>query len=345
MSYFGILSKKDFENELTQNLPDLGELDDYQIEIENKITFKIRESEIKYLLFEKGIFEIDYLSESLNIIDYNKPEDFPNLTFDDFEGNISAPWLLSLKTYNIIWEIFKHNVIEIKLNFFKDFRKITYGLNYEDKKKIALSEFCKIYESMNIREVERPFEIETYEKKITFTPSYLFHLFRHRQTIINKFKNHIYLPYLYGDLKLYKLSDYQNPDKFQELLSFQIKLEILLELNNEFNFEKDIYFNNIFYYRLSVIVYSTLFKDTDPLVFCLQKLFYNEPIKITEIESMYSFLNGRFFIGKKTDFINIINENFKTNFTKIRDYDTNLNHNFRVENIEIEWGKFQEKYC
>ena len=208
---------------------------------------------------------------------------------------------------------------------------------------MALSEFYKIYESMNIREVEKSFEIETYEKKITFTPSYLFHLFRHRQTIINKFKNHIYLPYLYGDLKLYKLTDYQNSDKFQELLSFQIKLEILLELNNEFNFEEDIYFNNIFYYRLLVIGYSNIFKDTEPLVFCLQKLFYNENIKITEIESMYSFLNGRFFIGKKTDFINIINENFKTNFTKIRDYDTNLNHNLRVENIEIEWIKFQEK--
>ena len=143
MSYFGILSKKEIESELTQNLPDLGELEDYQIEIENKITFKIRESEIKYLLLEKGIFRIDYLSECLNIVDYCNPEDFQNLRFDDFEENISAQWLLSLKTYNTIWEIFKHKVIEIKLNFFKDFRKNTYGLNYEDKKKWLCQNFIK----------------------------------------------------------------------------------------------------------------------------------------------------------------------------------------------------------
>lgn len=344
MSYFGILTKEQIESELTQNLTDYDGMEEYQIEIENKITYKIRESEIKYLLLEKEIFEIDYSCENLNISDYCKPEEFQNLTFEDFEEDISVPFLLSVKTYNTIWELFKHSVIDIKLNFFRDFTKITYGLSYEDQKKLALLEFYKIYESIDITEIQKPFEIDNIGKKTTFTPSHLFNLYRHRQSIINKFKNHIYLPYLYGDLELYKLSDYQNPDKFQELLSFQIKLEILLELNNEFNFEVDIYFNNIFYYRLKSIAYCVLFKDTEPLAFCLQKLFYNEKIKTTEIESIYSFLNGRFFIGKKTDFLNIINENFNTDFNKIRDYDTNLYHNSRVENIELEWEKFQKKF-
>lgn len=344
MGYFGILSKEQIESELTQNLTDFDGMEEYQIEIENKITYKIRESEIKYLLFEKEIFEIDYAIENLNIIDYCKPEDFQNLTFDDFEGDISAPTILSLKTYNIIWQIFKHKVIDIKLNFFEDFRKISYGLNLEETKKNALLEFNKIYELIAFEKIEKSFEFEKSEKSSIFTPTPLYHLYRERQRIINNLDFHVYLPYLFGDLELYELVEYQNSDKLEELLSFQINLEILLELNARFNFEKDIYFNNIFYFRLKSISYLYYIKDTEPLAFCLYIFFNYYEIKATDVESMYAFLINNFFIGKKTDFLKIINENFKTKFTKIRDYETNLEHDKRVQILHDEWKKFKELF-
>jgi hypothetical protein len=343
MSYFGILSKKKLECELTQNLSDLVELDDY--EIENKIKFKSRESEIKYLLIEKDIFEVSYISDELNFsIDYTK-EDFQNITFEDFEGEINIPIILSLKTYNIIWEIFKYRVKDKKTNFFNHFMKITYGLNYEERKKIALSEFNKIFESFEFENFEEPFEIRTSENIKTFMPTPLFQLFKKRQSIINSLDYHVYLPYLFGEIDLYKLKKYQNSDEFNELLTFQSDLEILLELNDKFNFETDVYFNNFYYFKLYSITQLHCIKEIEPLAFCLCKLFEYDEIKATDVESMYSFLLNNFFIGKKTDFLNIVNSNFKTNFKKIRDYETNLNHDYRVKKIHQDWKKFKEKFC
>lgn len=344
MGYFGILSKEEIENHLTQDLPDLDQFEDYQIEIENKITFKIRESEIKYLLVEKEIFEVDYLWEELNFsIDYKK-EEFQNIIFDDFEGEISIPIILSLKTYNIIWEIFKFRVKDKKTNFFYHFMKITYGLNHEEKKKLALSEFNKIFESIIFEKVEKPFETSTSEKVVTYTPTPLYQLFKKRQSIINSFDYHVFLPYLFGELELYQLKKYQNSDGFTELLNFQSDLEILLELNDKFNFETDVYFNNFFYFKLYSITQLHCIKEIEPLAFCLCKLFEYDEIKATDVESMYSFLVYNSFIGKKIDFLNIVNSIFKTDFKKIRDYETNLNHDSRVKKIKEEWKEFKQKF-
>jgi hypothetical protein len=345
MNYYGYLKKDDFESELSQYDLSYDGLNDKEIDSENQITFKIHENEIKYLLVEKGIFEVSTID---NIIDAesNDFESEVSLAFEDFKVDISADKYLSLEVYRSIFLFFKKEVLDIKLNFFNNFRKDVYGLNNEETKKKALSEYKRIYKSLDIEDDQNSFEVGTSDNKTTITPSYFYNLYLHRQKIINRINPHCFLPYLYGDLQLYSEWPYTNTELFEEILSFNISYEILVELNNEFEFELDIYFNNIFYYNLKSIIHDYLFKDTNAFIFTLY--FFNNLSEITStyVESMYAFLiSNHLYQGKRTEFMKIVNDEFKIKITKIRDYGINDPHNIRVENIKIDWQNFNKKYC
>lgn len=354
MEYFGILSKNDFENELIKFDLLSDDIDDAEIEekffdseIEKELYIKnkIQKFELKCLLVKKGIFEENYISDNVINFEESNLQGENNLTFYDFEVDITAPRYLSIQVYDSIFWLFKSEVQDIKLAFFNKFREDTYGLNFETAKKIALKEFKRIYKSLNIENEQNSVEISLGKNKTTFTPSYFYKLYFHRQRIINRLHYHSYLPYLYGELELYFEWPYQDKELFREILLSQINLEILFELNEEFKFELDVYFNQIFFYELQSIIHNDIFTHENSFVFTFYTINNFSEINSTYIESLFDFLiTEKLYIGKKSEFMTIINDEFKTAITKIRDYETNENHQLRVKNLKIEWGNFNKKY-
>lgn len=355
MEYFGILTKNDFENELIKfdlfsDEADNSEIEEqlFESEIEKELYIKnkIQKFKLKYLLVKKGIFEENYISDNVADFEANNFQGENNLTFSDFEVDITAPRYLSIEVYNSIFLFFKNEVKEIKLMFFTKFREDTYGLNFETTKKIALKEFKRIYKSLNITNEQNSVEIGLGKNKATFTPSYFYKLYFFRQSIINRLHYHSYLPYLYGELELYYEWPYQDRELFKEILLSEINLEILMELNEEFKFELDVYFNQIFFYELQSIMHNDIFTHENSFVFTFYTINNFSEINSTYIESLFDFLiTEKLYVGNKTEFMKIINNEFKTTFKKIRDYDTNENHQSRVENLKTEWLNFIEKYC
>jgi hypothetical protein len=355
MEYFGILSKNDFENELIKfdlfsDDADNSEIEEelFGSEIEKALYVKnkIQKFELRCLLVKKGIFEKDYISDNIADFEANNFQGENNLSFEDFEVDITAPRYLSIKVYDSIFWLFKNEVKNIKLTFFNKFREDIYGHNFEKRKKIALKEFKRIYRSLNITNEQNSIEIGLGKNTTTFTPSYFYKLYFHRQSIINRLHYHSYLPYLYGELELYFEWPYHDKELFKEILLFQINLEILIELNEEFKFELDVYFNQIFFYELQSIIYTDIFTRENSFVFTFYTINNFSEINSTDIESLFDFLiTEKLYVGNKTEFMKIINNEFKTTFTKIRDYDTNENHQLRVKNLKNEWLNFTKKYC
>lgn len=357
MSYFDTLIKSKFENELINFDPFEDDTDDlerpkkeellFDSEMEKKdyVNFIIQKFYLGCLLVQKGIFEETYVNNNVTDFEANNFQGECNLTFDDFAVNIFAPSKLSVEVYNSIFWLFKNEVKDIKLSFFNKFREDIYGLNFENAKKIALDEFKSIYKSLNIKNEQKSLEVGLGNNKRTFIPSFFYKLYFHRQSIINRLPHHSYLPYLYGELELYLEYPYQDKETFKEILIFQINLEILMELNEEFKFEVDVYFNKVFFYRLLSIIHNDLFIHENSFAFTLYTINNYSEINSIHIESLYDFLiKEKLYIGKKTEFMKIINDEFKTNITKIREYETNENHQFRVKNLKIEWENFNKKY-
>ena len=346
MNYYGILDKDNFEKELSQYEIDYSLLSEEEIETENIITFRVHESDLKFLLVDHGIFEMNYITDRGIEIQTNTLEPDAELTFEDFETDISAPTRLGELVYSIIALIYKKEFLDYKLTFFDEFNIATYGLNFEDRKKTAVQDFKKIYESISINNEQKSFELKLKNKFEVFTPTPFYNLFFYKKKLINRINNHGYLPYLYGNIELYLHFPYHDALLFKEIALFQNKLEILMHLNDTYNFENDIYFNSIFFYRLKSITGDAGFKNFQAFVFIMYKLNSLSEITSTYVESIYSFLiKNDLYCGMKSELLNIINKEFGTDFRKIRDYDTNLEHKKRVLVITTEWNLFVEKYC
>ena len=72
-----------------------------------------------------------------------------------------------------------------------------------------------------------------------------------------------------------------------------------------------------------------------------------EKVNRSNVESLFAFLEkSNLFIGKKEDFMQVINLEFGTKITKIKKYEEfeNRTHDERVKMLEIEWNNFKKEY-
>lgn len=156
----------------------------------------------------------------------------------------------------------------------------------------------------------------------------------------------ILLPYLIGKIDKFDDEFYYHHKEIEQLLTFELNVEIMLMLNSKFKFEKDIYFNNFFYYSIKEISFDNIFKKHG-YVFSMITLENLEKVNRSNVESLFAFLEkSNLFIGKKEDFMQVINLEFGTKITKIKKYEEfeNRTHDERVKMLEIEWNNFKKEY-
>lgn len=351
MSYFGIINKEDIEKEIALIKSEYSNegFEDLDVEFSQELIDKCRQKEIEYLLIEKGIFKRSIISDKM--IDYETNPDNSEIefTFEDFETYLDIPSFLSDEVYKIIYELYIFKVNHLKQDFFDEFGKIAFGLNFHDAKKAALTEFKKIYHSIHFSNPEKSFEIKTSNtEKYLYTPSLLYNLYRQKTSLKNKINTYCYLPYLYGEIDLYNTHPYFNEELINDITLFQVKIDILLELNRKYNFETDIYFNKVFFYKLSSITHQDIFLNSNAYVFTMYIIQNFNSISRSQLESLFEFLvENKLYNSTAEKFMKLINKEFYVNIKTLKQHPQIIGksaHKTRVENIKKEWINFNKTY-
>ncbi|WP_343021987.1 hypothetical protein [Flavobacterium sp. PL12] len=350
--FFGIVDRSELETKLLEienNLPK-----DYMKFIEEDFSeheiIMGNEYDFEYLLAEKGIFKKIISDEKIRerLIELNIPES--EIDYEIHDTHLDIPSILLHEIYEHICDLYISKSEHLKLDFFDNFQDIIYGMDFTEMKKIALMEFKKIYQTVNLTNPTKSFIVKTAQnEKFVYTPTYLHKLAIEKQSIINKINTYSLLPYLYGDISLQNEYPYYNEDLINDIISFQIKVDILLELNNRFNFEIDIYFNNMFEYSLKAHTQLDNFKSITAYVFTMVTIKKFDEINRSNLESLFSFLKiNKLYIGKTdSKFLNLVNMTFYEQVKDLKNHDPqeeNTLHAKRVTNLENEWKIFNQNY-
>jgi hypothetical protein len=351
MKYFGILDREELKEELKiiEIESSKESCKDFELEFSQETIDMCRQLDIEHLLVEKDIFKYTFLSDKM--IDYeNDPTNFKGeLTFEDFDAFLDIPILISYKVYDLIYELYIFKVEKLKLDFFDLFEENIYGMTYQEARKVALIHFKELYNTITLSNPEQSFTMRNSKyEKIIHTPSLLYKLDREKKHIINNINIYTYLPYLYGDISLFNVSPYYNEDLINEITFFQIKVDVLLELNNRFNFETDIYFNNIFYYQIESIVYLDSFLNSGAYAFTMYTIGNIDNFKRSTLESLLQFLKeSKLFNSTAENFMEIVNLKFDENIKTLKKHPEmrgETTHKIRMNNFQKEWEIFKAKY-
>ena len=350
--FFGIVDRSEIEQELLVIEKDLPK--DYLEFIkedfsEHEIIMGI-ENDIEYLLEEKGIFKKIISDEKIRerILELKIPDE--EINYDVFDTELDIPYLLLQEIYDHICDLYLSRAEYVKLDFFDNFQDIIYGMDFKEMKEVAIMEFKKIYQTVNLSNPTKSFIARTANnEKFIYTPTYLYELSREKQNIMHSINTYSILPYLYGDISLQNEYPYYNEELINKIISFQIKVDILLELNNRFKFETDIYFNNMFYYKFEALKHLDIFLSTNAYVFTMLTIKNFDEINRSNLESLFAFLkNCNLYIGKTdSKFLNLVNITFYEQVKDLKNHDLkekNTPHATRVEQLEKEWKIFNENY-
>lgn len=170
-----------------------------------------------------------------------------------------------------------------------------------------------------------------------------------------------FLPFLYGNLDLYETPLYHDQFLVNQIISFHSKADILLQLNYEYNFEKDILFNKISYYQTIAIELGEKFNSEQAFVFTMYTInsWYN--VLQTELFGLYDFLiQHNMYEGTDSNFIRIVGTEFYLTFDRfkktqdnkvelkhketptIKEFETK--HSKRVKSHKKQWEIFISEY-
>lgn len=350
--FFGILDRSEIEQELLAIESDQQKdyLESIKEDFSEHEIIMGTEYDIEYLLEEKGIFKKIISDEKIRerIKEQNIPD--TEIDYEVFDTHLEIPPILLDEIYDHICNLYLSKLKYIKLDFFDNFQDKIYGRDFKEIKEIALIEFKKIYQSVDLSNPVKSFIGRTAKKeKFIYTPTYLHELSREKQYIIHNINTYSILPYLYGDIDLQNEYPYYNEELINEIISFQIKIDILLELNNRFKFEIDIYFNNMFYYGLEALNHLDIFLNTNAYVFTMVTIKNFDEINRSNIESLFSFLkNNNLYIGKtNSKFLDHVNTTFYEQVKDLKSHEEDEQHTAhatRVKQLEKEWEIFNEKY-
>ena len=246
--------------------------------------------------------------------------------------------------YSFIIDLFKYEIMEERLLFFKLFNDEIYGLDYSEQKKIALNHFNKIY-SENYKDVITFFEEKISENGITHTKSQ--GRFKMLNGQLNAFKSNL-INEIQANEYLTGNKDFFNPknlsSKFASIndtIIFETWLQILIELNDRYNFEEDLYFTQIRFDKEKFKKYNHIFKTLESYQFTNNKVKSFVADQKAHIESLYKVLiDEKLIIEHKENFMKFLKEEYDLTISKIISYDdsTNYKHDERVALFKLEWS-------
>ena len=301
---------------------------------------KSNDIEIANLLTNDGLFEKKLIASGNSS---NIKDGVLELTVNTDKIIIEPSKLLIEEFYSFIMnDVFRYSILQEKLEFFTSFNNQIFGLEPKEQKKIALAHFISIYND-NYLNVFIPFKNKVSETGINHTYNYgkLQMLYYQLNAFKNNLADKIKLnEYLAGKKDFFSIENLlENYDLFDEI-QFEIWVQVLVELNDRFKFEDDLFFTKIKQEKDRFNRNTHIFKTFESLQFTSRKIECFKTNHKANIESLYQVLVNQELIKEhKENFIEFIKSEFEITLSKIISYDENVNytHDERVKLFNQEW--------
>ncbi|WP_396167724.1 hypothetical protein [Flavobacterium sp.] len=317
MSYFGHLKDIQFNK---KNQSDV-------IDVLMKEGLFIAADRIKSSGFKDGILDFDYSTLTKCI---EPTEEFR----DEF--------------YFFIIKICKNDIDKEKMLFFKSFNEEIYGLDKINQKNIGLKYFKKLYDEIYLDEITFFTEQKSYNGIVHSVNFSKLEMLYYQY---NTFKSNLFYKikankYLDGDHNYFAKENLQKKYDLSEEINFETKLQILVELNDRFIFEEDLFFAEIRFDKAVFKKYREIFTTLESYQFANKKINSFLENKKANIESLYEVLiNEKVIFDNKTSFMKFLKNEYDLVLTKIISYDKNVNyfHDERVVLFQEEWSNLASK--
>jgi hypothetical protein len=306
------------------------------IKMEEVVGLSVEET--KYLLLEKEIYLNAFTLDTLEKIIEGDHE----LDFKEMKTEPLPPPELVDEFNEFIFQTYRENVISSKFNYFSMFNEDFYGLEYSDSRKIALSDFNEIYKNLNITHItlvdERVSKNGTNE---THTTGKIFKLYFFQQEIKKSMATtENLINYLIGNLEFYSQEFYEETFEIQDGVHLESIKQILVEINDKYNFEEDLYYSKKVREAFKFRDYDYIFKTLKAYQFTNRMISNFKTIKRTYIESIYQVLLEFDLIeDHKENFIAFIKDEYRFILPKITTFapKQNIQNDKRVMLLTQEW--------
>lgn len=220
---------------------------------------------------------------------------------------------------------------------------------FMNKKKNALNHFLNIFNKNNINVINF-LEIKTSDKGVTHTNTsgkikLLYGQYNaYKRNLIREIK---VTQYLEGNAEFFSKENlFTKYPIIDKTISFEIWVQIMVELNDRFQFEEDIYFTQIRFDKEKFKKYNYIFKTLESYQFTNNKVKSFVADQKAHIESLYQVLiDDKLIFEHKENFMKFLKEEYDLTITKIISYDKNINysHDKRVILFGSEWSNLTSK--
>lgn len=297
------------------------------------------QNQIDYLI-EKGLFNLKLIAKGNSS---NVKDGILEIIINQNDLIAKPNNDLVEEIYNYVISFFDYDILNVKYIFFKDFNEEIYGHDLSYQREIALKEFKKIHNNISVD------TITLFEEKVsksgiahTQTSSKFKMLFgQQNANKINLVDTTVVNNYLIGNTKFFVKDFLLNKVKvINEVIYFETWLQIIVELNDKFNFEEDLYFTQIRFDKENFKKYNHIFKTLESYQFTNEKIkSFNKDHK-AHIESLYEVLTEQKLIfDHKENFMLFLKKEYDLTISKIISYEKfkNYSHDERVQLFCKEW--------
>lgn len=299
------------------------------------------EKEIGDFLVENKLFEVKFEAKG-NSSDIK--DGILELRYNPTEAIVEPTKELVDDFYSYIIDMYKHEINSDKFVFFNMFNDEIYGLLFNKQKKIALNHFLNIFNEKHINVVNF-LELTTSDKGVnhTHTGGKLKLLYgqynAYKRNLIEEIKVNQYLE---GNADFFsKVNLFTKYPNIIKTISFEICLQILVELNDRFQFEEDVYFTQIRFDKENFKKYNNIFKTLESYQFTNNKIKSFVADQKAQIASLYQVLiDEKLIFEHKENFMKFLKKEYDLTLTKIISYDKKINytHDERVTLFSAEWS-------
>lgn len=312
MKYFGIINN--------ENIKDLS----------------IRE--IEEYLVEEDIYNCNFSNEQMSKMLNNSFE----FDFSEIETTNIPKIELINEFHEFIYKTYQKHVINIKYNYFSSFNEDFYGLEFLELRKNSLIDFKDIFNSLNIGLMDIIDE-RLSNNGITHTHTtgklYKLYFFQQNQKKSMASTDNI-MNYLIGDAAFYDEEFYERNIEIIKGVHLEIYKQILVEINDKYSFEEDIYFSKKVSDVFKFKDYNYIFKNLESYQFTNKIISNNINLKRVDIESLYQVLLDFDLIkDHKENFIAFVKADYKFIVTKITTFapKQNIQNDKRIKFLIQEW--------
>jgi len=239
--------------------------------------------------------------------------------------------------------------IELKsIEFFAKFNDEIFGMERALGYNVGLKRFKEKFKEINHLDIDFAYKKMSSRGVLQIENINKFKFLKYCQqgmkTQLGTFKNVI--EFLKGNQDCFDPEKFESEKHFNSFVEFEFLLQVLIGLNDSYQFTDDFYFSESGKLIEKYQQYKSIFISKELFVFVYNKIKNFKDLKISLIESLYAALQQLDLIGgNKIDFINYINEEYEITTSKIRKYNTqeNRKHDFRVVRYKEELKEFVPK--